>query len=152
MWMGIFSSVYSSVTGFFSFFFYQPFKMKTERKQLKYTFEPSFISCSVPTQEGDTDFTEGAELELVGSLQQRLGIGGVDHQRSRVNKLEQLLQNISADVAHVQLQHLPAPRLPRRPDQPITAERWGVRTIFFFEEQVERTKPNDETGNTKTRM
>lgn len=65
------------------------------------------------TKEGDTDFTEGVELELVGSLQQRLGVGRVDDQRSRVDELKQQLQHIGADVAHVQLQHLPAPRLPR---------------------------------------
>lgn len=54
----------------------------------------------VLTQEGDTDFTEGAELKLVGRLQQRLCIGRVDDQRSRVDELKKQLQHVGADVAH----------------------------------------------------
>lgn len=82
--------------------------------------------CSL-TEEGHADFAEGAELELVGRLQQRLGIGRVDDQRAGVDELQQQLQHVGADVAHVELQQVPALRLPRRPGR--AEERRGRREL-----------------------
>lgn len=67
------------------------------------------------TEEGHADFAEGIELEFVGRLKQRLGVGRVDDQRACVHKLKQQLQHVGADVAHVEFQQVPALRLPRRP-------------------------------------
>lgn len=113
--------------------------------------QPPRVLQAAPTEEGDADFAEGVELELVGGLQQRLGVGRVDDQRPRVDELQQQLQHVGADVAHAQLQHLPVARLPRRPDRPIMAERGGeVRGILGrMKEQIKNKTGGGEGG---TRM
>lgn len=68
-----------------------------------------------PTQEGDADFAESVELELVGGLQERLGVGGVDDERPRVDELQQELQHVGTHAAHGHLQLLTAPLLSHRP-------------------------------------